>query len=71
MEGCVIQCKSAAEVPGRGAGKERELDTKMSQCKLNTYMDSEERKGFLLESGFLLMSASESQTNMMEQTRQG
>lgn len=43
----------------------------MSHHKLKTYMDSEERKDFLLESGFLLMSASESQTDKMEQARQG
>lgn len=34
-------------------------------------MDSEERKDFLLESGFLLMSASESQTDKAEQMVQG
>lgn len=34
-------------------------------------MDSEERKDFLLESGFLLMSASESQTDKVEQMGQG
>lgn len=43
----------------------------MSRQKLKTYMDSEERKDFLLESGFLLMSASESQTDKVEQARQG
>lgn len=34
----------------------------MSRQQVKTYMDSEERKDFLLESGFLLTSASESQT---------
>lgn len=34
-------------------------------------MESEERKDFLLESGFLLMSASESQTDKVEQMGQG
>lgn len=38
---------------------------------LKTYMESEERKDFLLESGFLLMSASESQTDKVEQMGQG
>lgn len=39
--------------------------------RLKTYMESEERKDFLLESGFLLMSASESQTDKVEQMGQG
>lgn len=43
----------------------------MSCHELKTYMDSEERKDFLLESGFLLISASESQTDKVEQMEQG
>lgn len=47
------------------------MGTETSHRNLNTYMDSEERKDFLLESGFLLMSASEAQTNAVKQTGQG
>jgi len=43
----------------------------MSRHESKTYMDSEERKEFLLESGFLLMSASESQTDKVKQMGQG
>lgn len=43
----------------------------MSHHKPQTYMDSEEIKDFLLESGFLLMSAPESQTDEVEQMGQG
>lgn len=47
------------------------MGTETSHRNSNTYMDSEERKDFLLESGFLLMSASEAQTNAVKQTGQG
>lgn len=65
-----VQNSSWCTWKSRG-GLKGELGTKMSRREPKTYMDSEERKDFLLESGFLLMSASASQTDKVEQMGQG
>lgn len=52
-------------------GKKENVIPRCVTMRLKTYMESEERKDFLLESGFLLMSASESQTDKVEQMGQG
>lgn len=71
-EGYLLQCKTETDARGRAElGRKENVVLRCVTMRLKTYMESEERKDFLLESGFLLMSASESQTDKAEQMGQG